>query len=225
MSFEFIDLGESRAIPECDPLRACSRSGSDVVLVIGGDAADIARRLAQLSVRSKRAVVVELGPECLGFHTGEEPPDGKTNVLGFSRFRLGETPASQLVEIVRQPSTSEDALVAATAVFRAAGLEVSICSDVPGRIVDNLLRPYLNSALRSIDEGVASPTNLDQALRMGLGYPLGPIELLEGSGIEAHYQVSNALYEALGAPEFFPARRARIAAMRNEAHLGQEAAS
>lgn len=219
MPFELIDLGASRSLAADDPLRGSARAGADVTLIVGGDAVAIARALARLDGASRRAVVVELGTECLGFHAGEQEAGAATNVLGFARFRLGALPPSQLVELVRQRSTAPDAIAAAADVFRTAGLEVSTCSDVPGRIVDSLLRPYLNSALRSIDEGLAGPTDLDHALRLGLGYPQGPSELLERSGIEAHGEVSMALYEAIGAPEFFPARRARTAAMRSKARL------
>jgi len=224
MLFELIDLGASRSIPEGDVLRGYARAGADVTVIAGSDAATVARALAQVHLASKRAVMVELGTECLGFHTGEQAAAGETNVLGFARFRLGAQQPSQLVELVRQRSTSEAALAAGAAVFKAASLEVSVCGDVPGRIVDSLLRPYLNAALESVDEGLAEPTVLDQALRLGLGYPQGPIELLEASGLEAHCQITTELYDGLGAPNFFPARRARVAAMRLQANLGQEGA-
>lgn len=219
MPFELIDLGASRSMPDGDVLRSHARAEADVTVIAGGEAAAVARALAHVHLASRRAVLVELGTECLGFHTGEQAAVGETNVLGFARFRLGAQQPSQLVELVRQRSTSELALSAAAAVFKAAGLEVSICGDVPGRIVDSLLRPYLNAALESADEGLAAPAALDQVLRLGLGYPQGPIELLERTGLEAHYQISRALHDSLGAPEFFPARRARVAAMRLQANL------
>lgn len=219
MPFELIDLFGSRSIPEGDTLRGFARAGADATVIIGGNAEAIARVLRKVDVSAKRVVAVELGTECLGFHVGEEPAAGATNVVGFARFRLGKQPVSPLVELVRQRTTAATALAAATAIFEAAGLEVVICGDTPGRIVDSLLRPYLNSTLRSVDEGLAEPADLDQALRLGLGYPKGPIELLEQTGIDAHHQISGELYEALGAPEFLPARRARVAAMRKKAGL------
>lgn len=222
MPFELIDLGGSRSIPDGDALRALAKAGADATLVIGGDARARARALKEIDLSAKRTVVVELGTECLGFHTGERFT-GETNVLGFARVRLGVQAPSALVELVRQPISAPAALAAAKAVFEVAGFEVAVCSDVPGRIVDSLLRPYLNSALRSVDEGLAAPADLDQAPRLGLGYPKGPLELIEESGLEAHYEVSRDLYKALGAVEFLPARRARVAAMRKSAGLDSEA--
>ena len=69
-------------------------------------------------------------------------------MLGFARFKLGSDPASNLVELVRQPGTPQDAIDAAKEAFEAAGLKVAVSKDVPGRIVNRLIRPYYNAALR-----------------------------------------------------------------------------
>lgn len=222
MHFELIDLGASRSIADGDALRGLQRAGADAALVIGGDAQARARALGGIDLSAKHVVAVELGTECLAFHTGDDAASASmdTKVVGFARFRLGALAASTLVELVRHERTSPDALAAAQALFETAGLAVSVCYDVPGRIVDNLLRPYLNSALRSVDDGLAAPADLDQALRLGLGYPKGPLELLEASGLEAHFIVSSELHEAVGDPGFVPARRARVHAMRKKAGLG-----
>ena len=218
MPIELIDLGGSRSVAQDDPLCTLAGPGADVTMVIGGDAPGRALALGGVDRTFKRAIVVELGAECLGFHTGERV-GAETTVLGFARFRLGTLPASSLVEIVRQPGTTAASLAAAKSVFNAAGCEVAVCSDVPGRIIDSLLRPYLNSALRGVDEGLAAPEDMDRILRLGLGYPKGPLQLLEESGIEAHYALSTELHAALGTPEFVPARRARVQAMRKAAGL------
>ncbi|MBK9609789.1 MAG: 3-hydroxyacyl-CoA dehydrogenase [Betaproteobacteria bacterium] len=223
MRFELIDLGGSRSVAAGDALLNLAATGADTTLVIGGDAQARARALGQIELAAKRLVLVELGTECLAFHTGEDVPV-EEKVLGFACFRLGALPASVLVELVRQPRTSAEALAAAQGLFEQAGLQVSVCADVPGRIVDSLLRPYLNSALRGVDEGLATAADLDQALCLGLGYPKGPIQLLEESGLEAHFQVCSELHEATGAAAFVPARRARVLAMRKAAGLGRREA-
>jgi 3-hydroxybutyryl-CoA dehydrogenase len=137
-------------------------------------------------------------------------------VLGFARFRLGRAPPTALVELVREPHTSDAALAAAKEIFEAAGLQVALCGDFDGRILDRLVRPYYNAALRRLDEGLASAEDLDTTLRLGLGYPEGPISLLTRTGLEHHYDVTRALYEALGDPAYAPARRARVAKQRSK---------
>jgi 3-hydroxybutyryl-CoA dehydrogenase len=180
------------------------------VVVIGTQAGT-----AYPKTRAKTALLLELGTECLGVHTGESRGLEGSNVLGFARFRLGEAPPSNLVELVRQPKTDDAALAAAKQVLEAAGLVVAVCNDFPGRIVDRLLRPYLNAALRRLDEGLATANDMDTTLRLGLGYPEGPIALLERTGLAAHFDVTQALYEALGDPAYAAARRARVAKMRS----------
>jgi 3-hydroxybutyryl-CoA dehydrogenase len=159
-------------------------------------------------------VAVELGQECLGVHTGEARGQEGSNVVGFARFRLGQADPTPLVELVRQPATRASAIEAARAAFEAAGLKVAVCGDFPGRIVDRLVRPYFNAALRRLDEKLASAEDLDKTLRLGLGYPEGPISLLERTGLADHHDVTVELYRALGQEPYAPARRAQVAKAR-----------
>jgi 3-hydroxybutyryl-CoA dehydrogenase len=115
---------------------------------------------------------------------------------------------------VRQPHSTEDAIAAAREVFEAAGLQVAVCYDFAGRIVDRLVRPYYNAALRRLDEGLATADDLDTTLKLGLGYPEGPIALLERTGLHHQHDVTQALFEAYGDPAYAPARRARVAKQR-----------
>ena len=156
-------------------------------------------------------VAIELAQECLGAHTGEARGLEGSNVVGFARFRMGRADPTALVELVRQPQTSATAIAAARAAFEAAGLNVAVCGDFPGRIVDRLIRPYLNDALRRLDEKLASAEDMDKTLCLGLGYPEGPISLLERTGLAEHHDVTLALYQALGQEAYVPARRAQVA--------------
>ncbi|MBT5265411.1 MAG: 3-hydroxyacyl-CoA dehydrogenase, partial [Rhodospirillaceae bacterium] len=163
---------------------------------------------------SKLAILIELGTECLGVHTGESRGKEGSNVLGFARFRLGDGEPSDLIELVRQPDTDDAAIEAARAVLEAAGLTVTVCRDFAGRILDRLIRPYYNQALAQLDQGLATADDMDLTLKLGLGYPEGPIELLERTGLEHHHDVSKALFEVYGDHHYAPARRAVVAKMR-----------
>lgn len=212
MSYQIIRAGASRSFPADHPLIAHAAGTGDVIVIIGANAGAAFRDLGGCD--RKAAVLIELGTECLGLHTGEARGEEGSNVLGFARFRLGEAPPSDLVEIVRQPRTGEAALTAARLVFENAGLKVAVCGDFPGRIIDRLVRPYYNAALRRLDEGLASARDLDTTLKLGLGYPEGPIELLERTGLAHHCEVTQALHEAYADPAYAPARRARVAWQR-----------
>ncbi|WP_406624004.1 3-hydroxyacyl-CoA dehydrogenase family protein [Acidovorax sp. SDU_ACID1] len=212
-SYSIVQAGESRSFPAAHAFLEQASQGDAPGLVYLGAQAGSA--FAQGQGHAQRAfVAIELGTECLGTHTGERRGLEGSNVVGFARFRLGDADPSPLVELVRQPGTQPEALEAARAAFQSAGLVVAVCGDFPGRIVDRLIRPYFNAALRRLDEKLASADDLDKTLCLGLGYPEGPISLLERTGLAHHFQVTQALYEALGQSDYAPARRARVAAAR-----------
>jgi len=215
MKYQVIQAGESRSFPSGHALIQGGESAGDVVVIIGAGAGEALRFLPQ--PESRKAVLIELGTECLGAHTGEARAEEGSNVVGFARFRLGDAPPSDLVELVRQPRTAQTAIDAARALFEQHGLKVALCGDFAGRIIDRLVRPYYNAALRRLDEGLATAGDMDTTLKLGLGYPEGPIELLERTGLAHHYDVTQALYEACGDAAYAPARRARVAKQRQDA--------
>ncbi len=190
--------GDSRSFPEGFEGAA---SGDVTIHLGGGYKAD----------DSKTAVLVELDTECLGVHTGEDMGNEGSNAVGFARYRNGNDAPSNLIELVRQPNTSEDAIEAARAIFEVAGFDVVVCKDLAGRIVDRLVRPKYNDALRFLDEGLASAEDMDKTCCMGLGYPDGPIERVTRGGLARHYDVSKAIQDMTGQQGYAPARRAVVA--------------
>jgi 3-hydroxybutyryl-CoA dehydrogenase len=212
MAHMVIDTGGSRSFPAPHPFTQGGTSHDEIVVFIGATAGAAYRRLAD--AETYKAVLIELGNECLGVHTGEERGHEGSNALGFARFRMGDADPTNLVELVKQPHTKPDALAAAKAALEGAGLVVAVCNDFPGRILDRLLRPYFNAVLRRLDERLATAEDMDTTLRLGLGYPEGPIALLHRTGLAAHHDVTQALYEALGDPAYAPARRAQVAKAR-----------
>ena len=208
--YAILTEGESRSFPAGDPFLAAAvdPAEAEVLVLLGGASygPDPART----------AILIELGTECLGVHTGEAAGEEGSNALGFARWRNGADAPSPLVEVVRQPRTSEAALAAARTVLEAAGLTVAVCGDQAGRIVDRLLRPKLNAALRFLDEGLASTKDMDLTCRLGLGYPEGPIERVERGGLAHHHDVTRALFTVYGTLAYAPARRSVVAAERRD---------
>jgi 3-hydroxybutyryl-CoA dehydrogenase len=205
MDYTIVQDGDSRSFPNGEAFLAGAKSDAPVVIHLGTPLRPDAR---------KAAILVELGHECLGVHTGEAMGEEGSNVVGFARYRNGNDPPSALIELVRQPRTSESALTAARAVFEEAGLTVVVCTDQAGRIVDRLVRPKYNAALRFLDEGLATQPDMDRVCRLGLGYPEGPIERVARGGLAHHHDVTKALFEVYGTPAYAPARRAVVAKQR-----------
>ncbi|MGE0331109.1 MAG: 3-hydroxyacyl-CoA dehydrogenase family protein [Ramlibacter sp.] len=211
-TYRIIQAGDSRSFPAAHAFSEKADANGASRVFVGRDAAAAFRAAGELGACP--FVAIELGQECLGVHTGEQKGHEGSNVVGFARFRLGSADPSPLVELVRQPNTRDPAIAAARAAFEAAGLKVAVCGDFPGRIVDRLIRPYLNAALRRLDEKLASAEDMDKTLCLGLGYPEGPNSLLERTGLAEHHDVTLALYRSLGQEAYAPARRAQVAKAR-----------
>lgn len=212
MSYEIVKSGQSKSFPADHDFTRGAVEGGKGLCYLGTDAGQAYAKGTKHHTRV--FVAIELDTECLGLHTGEESGLEGSNVVGFARYRLGKGEPTSLVELVKQPNTSSEALDAAKMAFEAANLNVAICNDFPGRIIDRLIRPYFNAALRRLDEKLASAADLDKTLCLGLGYPEGPIALLERTGLADHCRVTRALFESLGQEAYSPARRAVIAAER-----------
>ncbi|GAB5467223.1 MAG: hypothetical protein Kilf2KO_02530 [Rhodospirillales bacterium] len=211
MDYEIVTIGPSASFPDGDAFLAGASAGAPVLLYLGD-----CRGQEIAADPARDAVLIELGNECLGDYSGEAAGEEGSRLLGFARYRNGADAPSELVELVRQPATPDSAIAAAKAVFEAAGLEVAVSSDRAGRIVDRLVRPKYNAALTFLDEGLATAADMDLTCRLGLGYPDGPIERLERGGLAAHYEVSQALFQAYGTPAYAPARRAAVAYRRSK---------
>ena len=218
MNYAVIDTGHGRSFLEPHALLEQQWPNADSAEVIVVTGRQPGPALAALKdAASKAAVLIELHDECLGDHTGEAAGAEGSNVLGFARFRLGDGAPSNLVELVRQPATLASAIAAAKQVLEGAGFKVALCGDFQGRIIDKLVRPYYNAALRRLDEGLATAADMDLTLQLGLGYPQGPIALLEQTGLAHHYDVTQQLFQRLGDAAFAPARRAQVAKRRQQA--------
>lgn len=209
MQYEIINTGGSPAFEDSHALLTQGQAKASTLVIVGNQAGLAFRQLSQ--PQRYTLILIELGVECLGTHTGESRGQEGSQILGFSRFRLGEAPSTNLVELVRQPQSVESAILTAKALLEAKGLQVSVCADFAGRILNRLIRPYYNGALTRLDEGLASADDLDMTLKLGLGYPEGPITLLERTGLQHHFKATQALFEAYGQSAYAPARRARVA--------------
>ncbi|PMR58317.1 3-hydroxybutyryl-CoA dehydrogenase [Verrucosispora sp. ts21] len=114
-------------------------------------------------------------------------------------------PATPLVEIVETIRTSAEATATARAVVAALGRTGVVCADRAGFIVNALLFPYLNDAVRMLEAGYSTTDDIDNAMKLGCGYPTGPFELLDTVGLDVALAVQRALYRELREPGLAPA--------------------
>ena len=104
-------------------------------------------------------------------------------------------PLMKLVEVVRTILTSDDAFNRAFEFARSLGKEPVAARDNSGFIVNRLLVPYLLDAIRAFEEGVGSIEDIDKAMKLGCGYPMGPFTLLDFVGLDTTYYITQIMFE------------------------------
>jgi 3-hydroxybutyryl-CoA dehydrogenase len=118
-------------------------------------------------------------------------------------------PAMSLVEIVR-PLTASDETIEMVKTFAAdCGKTAVEVADRAGFIVNALLFPYLNNAVRMLENGVASRDDIDVAMKGGCNFPMGPLALLDLVGLDTSVAILDALYEEFRDPNYAPVPRLR----------------
>ena len=119
-------------------------------------------------------------------------------VLGLHFFN--PPPVMKLLEVVRALTTSDETVEFARGLAERLGKTPVLSKDRAGFIVNFLLIPYLNSAVRMLDEGFATREDIDTGVKLGLGHPMGPLELLDLIGLDTALHVSNVLYDEFKDP-------------------------
>lgn len=105
-------------------------------------------------------------------------------------------PTMVLVEVVRATASSDETIAAARAFAEACGKTVVDVRDQAGFIVNALLFPYLNNAVRLLADGVATRDDIDTAMKGGCNFPMGPLELLDLVGLDTSLSIIEALHES-----------------------------
>jgi len=121
-------------------------------------------------------------------------------VLGLHFFN--PAPIMKLLEIVKTIATSDEVLETGRKFGEKLGKTNVIAQDAPGFIVNRLWLPFLLHCIKLYEDGVASREDIDNAIQLGLGYPMGPLTLADMVGIDIVKFVSDALYEQLKDPRY-----------------------
>ena len=111
-------------------------------------------------------------------------------------------PLMPLVEVVRTVTTSPETFDRTFEFARALGKEPVAAVDSPGFIVNLLLVPYLLDAARALERGVATTSDLDRAMQLGAGHPMGPLTLLDYIGLDTVVRIAEIMFDAYREPRF-----------------------
>jgi 3-hydroxybutyryl-CoA dehydrogenase len=111
-------------------------------------------------------------------------------------------PLMKLVEVIRALTTSEATYQALFQFSQALGKEPITAPDKPGFIVNRLLVPYLLDAIRCYERGLGSIEDIDKGMKLGCGYPMGPLTLLDFVGLDTTYFIANIMFDEYKDPMF-----------------------
>jgi 3-hydroxybutyryl-CoA dehydrogenase len=113
-------------------------------------------------------------------------------------------PIMKLVEVVRGLTTSDAAYQTVFAFAQSLGKEPITAPDKPGFIVNRLLVPYLLDAIRAYENGLGTIEDIDNGMKLGCGYPMGPFTLLDFVGLDTTYYIANIMFDEYREPAYAP---------------------
>jgi 3-hydroxybutyryl-CoA dehydrogenase len=129
-------------------------------------------------------------------------------------------PMMSLVEVVRPLTAADETIEAAKGFAEACGKNAVEVKDQAGFIVNALLFPYLNNAVRLLENGTASAADIDTAMKGGCNFPMGPLALLDLVGLDTSLAILDALYDEFRDPNY--AAVPRLRRMVSAGHLGRK---
>jgi len=175
-----------------------------------GDEADVVIEAALESLELKRTIfrtldraspattILATNTSALSIASIAAATERPERVVGLHFFN--PAPVMALVEVVAGPATDPAIAVDAAALVTSWGKTAVRSADSPGFIVNRVNRPFTLQALRMLEAGQATVEAVDDAIR-GAGFPLGPFELMDLTGIDVTFAASQAIWEALGRPD------------------------
>jgi len=124
-------------------------------------------------------------------------------VVGMHFFN--PAPVMKLVEVIRGSETSDDTVRLVRDLCTRLGKDAVEVKESPGFVVNRLLVPMMNEAFNLLQEGVASPEDIDKAMKLGTNMPMGPFELADYTGLDIGLDVMEVLFRETGDAKFRPA--------------------
>lgn len=156
----------------------------------------------ELVLHVRASTILATNTSALAIHKVAQGIGLQTPLIGLHFFN--PPPLMRLVEVVK-PFNAPDQLIDQAKEFcQAIGKTPIVVKNRPGFLVNRLLMPYLNQAMDAFDHGLATREDLDVAVELGLGYPMGPLKLMDQIGLDVHLHATTALFEQTHAPEFRP---------------------
>jgi 3-hydroxybutyryl-CoA dehydrogenase len=155
---------------------------------------------AELDAVCPKDAILATNTSCLSIIDMAMATKRAEKVLGLHFFN--PAPIMKLLEIVKTIATSDETIALSKQFGQSLGKTTVIAQDAPGFIVNRLWLPFLLHAIRLYEDGIASREDIDNAIMLGLNYPMGPLTLSDMVGIDVVKFVADALYEQLKDPRY-----------------------
>jgi 3-hydroxybutyryl-CoA dehydrogenase len=133
---------------------------------------------------------------------------------------LSAVPRAAMVEVVRAMKTSDATFAAAKGLARSMGKQVVEVYEYPGFVTTRVMIPFINEAVYALMEGVAGPEDIDAAVKLGFGFPMGPLEIADTIGLDYLMSLMESLFKELGDSKYKPCPLIRR--MVREGKLGKK---
>lgn len=182
---------------------AAAMKGVDLVIeAVPEDLALKQRLFADADRHAPKKAILASNTSSLSIHAIAGATQRPQRVLGLHFFN--PVPLMQLLEIVRHDGVDPDVLATAQQVGAKLGKTTIVVRDSPGFATSRLGIVLGNEAMRMLEEGVASAKDIDTAMRLGYGHPMGPLELSDLVGLDVRHNVSTYLHSKLGGAHYKP---------------------
>ncbi len=170
------------ALKDCDIVIEAVTENTELKKQVFKQLSDVTRADAILATNTSSISVTEIA-------TVVKNPE---RVVGMHFFN--PVPVMKLVEIIKGLATTDAVMAASREFALSVGKEPITCPDTPAFVVNKLLIPYLLDAVRMVQDGIATPEDVDKAMVHGCGYPMGPITLLDYVGLDTTLHAADVMY-------------------------------
>ena len=175
----------------------------DLVIEAATENMDLKKKIfADLDKVCPKQTILATNTSCLSVIDVAVVTSRPEKVLGL--HFMNPVPLIRLLEIVKTVAISDETLEAGKEFGKSLGKTIVIAKDTPGFIVNDLMIPYLLHAIRMLDAGVATKEDIDTAINLGLGHPMGPLTLSDLIGLDTVLFVASAMYEEFKEPQYTP---------------------
>lgn len=173
----------------------------DLVIEAAIENMDLKKKIfAELDKVCPKHAILASNTSCLSIIDMAMVTSRPDKVLGL--HFMNPVPLMKLLEIVRTIATGQETFETGKEFGKSVGKTIVIAKDTPGFIVNYLLMPYLINAVNMLDAGVATKEDIDAAINLGLGHPMGPFTLADLIGIDTILFVIDAIYQEFRDPKF-----------------------